>query len=249
MLIGPIELIKVSWKLYKENWKKFLVYLGLLFIPTGLLTSLGIIVGYVDTYNPSLTPVNTLVVVAVFAASIVFSIWISISIMQVIKKLYKKEPLEDWKKTISNNSRYIWPSIWVTIITTILVLFGCLLFLVPGIIFSIWYAFSFYSVVFENKTGMDAMRSSKALVVGRFWKIFLSLLLPALFFGIIGSLISYLLNLPFGFIKNEILSAIVYNVFTVIAEIIMTPLISSATVILFLSAKENPVETTPKTVA
>lgn len=246
MLIRPLDLIKESCKLYKENWKKLLVYLGLLFIPTGLLTTLGIIVGYVDSYNPNLTPINTLVVVAVFAASVVFSLWISIAIMQALKKLYKKEHLDDWKKVISDNSGYIWPTIWVTILTTALILLGCILLLVPGIIFSIWYAFSFYAVMFDNKTGLDAMRASKSLVVGRFWKIFLSLLAPALLFGIIGSVATYLLNLPFGFIKNEILSAIVYNLDTVIVEIILTPLVSGATVILYLSARENPVETTPK---
>ena len=78
-----------------------------------------------------------------------------------------------WRKILS-----YW---WVTFLTTSIVLGGSFLFVVPGIIFSVWFSMAVYILVAEDIKGMDALMKSREYVRGRwlsvFWRfLFLSLL-------------------------------------------------------------------------
>ena len=62
------------------------------------------------------------------------------------------------------------------ILVTLCVLGGLLLFVVPGIIFAIWFSFTMIIVVVENRPAVAAMSRSKELVNGYSWEIFLRFL-------------------------------------------------------------------------
>ncbi len=47
-----------------------------------------------------------------------------------------------------------------------------LLLLIPGILFSVWWAFGTYIAMDTTLTGMDALKKSKEMVKGQFWKLF-----------------------------------------------------------------------------
>jgi len=53
---------------------------------------------------------------------------------------------------------------------------GYLLFIVPGVIFTIWFIFSQYILVTENIGGMDALLKSKAYVKDRWFDILIRFL-------------------------------------------------------------------------
>ena len=90
-----------------------------------------------------------------------------------------------WEKLFS----YLWVSILAGVITAI----GSLLFIIPGIIFFVWFAFATYIVVLEDMKGKETLSKSKELTKGRWWATFGRILLPSLFYGIILYIIIFVL--------------------------------------------------------
>lgn len=86
----------------------------------------------------------------------------------------------------------VWAFIATMLLTSMLIGFGNLLCLIPGIIFAVWYAFVSQIFVLEGKAWGDARARSKELGDGHFWRIFIVLLLSQLMIGAI----SYALVAP-----------------------------------------------------
>lgn len=77
---------------------------------------------------------------------------------------------------------------------------GFFLFVIPAIIWSIWYGFAPLIALFENKTGWAAMERSKQIVKGRSWAVFGRLLFLALMLALIEMAIS----LPFALVHEAL---------------------------------------------
>lgn len=241
MLKTASELVVDSWDLYAKNWRKFLPFMVMLFVPTVILSALGTISLYLSVYIPSSSLASNVLIMLVFAASLVLAIWVSIALARTIFDCLLARPTE-WKETFSASSPLIWPVIWTSFLVSAIVLGGTLLLIIPGIIFAVWYSFTFYTVIFENAKGLNALNASKSLVVGRWWPIVWKLAIPALLFGALNSLLAYvlaflirLLPLPM-FIQSTAASAL-----TSVASAIIAPLSAAATLILYKNAVENPV--------
>jgi hypothetical protein len=82
-----------------------------------------------------------------------------------------------WKKT--------WSFIWLFSILGFVVIGGFLLFLIPGIIFLIWFTFSQFILASEGNIGMDAMLRSKEYVRGNWFDVFLRIFVIGLIYMII----------------------------------------------------------------
>ncbi len=67
---------------------------------------------------------------------------------------------------------FLLPSFKTAILSGLVVVIGFLLLIVPGIFFSIWFAFSAIMVITSNVSGIDAMKKSRELVRGLEWKVF-----------------------------------------------------------------------------
>src|SRR5206468_3309699 len=62
---------------------------------------------------------------------------------------------------------------WVSIVSSAVIITGYLLFIIPGIIFSIWFIFAPFILLIEDRKGIDALLQSKAYMKGYWWAIFL----------------------------------------------------------------------------
>ena len=241
MLKTATELIVDSWDLYAKNWRKFLPFIIMLFLPTLILSALGTITLYLSVYLPSSSLASNIIILIVFAASMVFAIWVTVALAKTILDCLLAKPTE-WRETFSASSNLIWPVILTSFLVALSVIGGTLLFIVPGIIFAVWYSFTSYAVIFEGAQGLNALRASKSLVVGRWWPIAWRLAIAALIFGFLNYTLSYalaylirLLPLPM-FIQSASAS-----VFASLTSALIAPLSAGATLILYQSAKQNPV--------
>ncbi|TSC84320.1 MAG: membrane protein [Parcubacteria group bacterium Gr01-1014_13] len=241
MLKTATELVVDSWDLYVKNWRKFLPFIIMLFLPTLILSALGTISLYLSVYLPSSSLASNIIILIVFAASIVFAIWVTIALARAISDSLLAKPT-NWKETFLTSSTLIWPVVFTSFLVSLSVIGGTLLFILPGIIFAVWYSFASYAVIFEGAKGLSAMRASKALVVGRWWPIAWRLAIAALIFGLLNYMVSFaltylieLLPLPM-FIESASVS-----VLSSLSSSVIAPLSAAATLILYLSAKQNPV--------
>ncbi|MDZ4231269.1 MAG: hypothetical protein U1C52_00550 [Patescibacteria group bacterium] len=58
---------------------------------------------------------------------------------------------------------------WVTLLGSLIITGGMILFIVPGVIFAVWFALAVYVLVIEKKKGLAAFLASKEYVRGRWW--------------------------------------------------------------------------------
>jgi hypothetical protein len=69
-----------------------------------------------------------------------------------------------------------WPKIasffWISLLAGLAVMGGFILFVIPGIIFAVWFGFSIYVFIFDGIKGSSALKKSKELVKGYWWPVF-----------------------------------------------------------------------------
>lgn len=247
MLISAGDIIKNSLELYKKNWRALIPYLVLLFLPTLILSLLGVLGSVLSFYVPGTSLATNLIILAVFAASIIFSIWTSIALAHELKNLLENKAALGWKVIFASSSHLIWPMIYTSILVGIIVLAGAILLIIPGIIFAVWYAFAVYAVIFDGQKGMSALKNSKNLVVGRWWDVAWRIVAPALLFGIATVILQYLILTPFNYmLTDDFILAVASALISTIISIIITPLAAASIVILYLSAKANPASSVEK---
>lgn len=117
--------------------------------------------------------------------------------------------------------------IWVNIIAGLIVLGLTLLLIVPGIIWYVYYTFVAYAVVLRGKGGKTALDYSKSLVKGNWWRVFgISLL-----FAILSFLTYIVVDIPFWFLPQNVLTIVVS---TTLGDIVST-IFLVAMVIFFLN--------------
>jgi hypothetical protein len=240
MLKTATELVVDSWDLYAKNWRKFLPFVIMVFLPTLILSALGTITLYLSVYLPSSSLASNIIILIVFAASLVFAIWVTIALAKTIFDCLLAKPTE-WREAFSSSSTLIWPIVITSLLVTLCVIGGTLLFIIPGIIFAVWYSFTSYAVIFEGAQGLSAMRASKSLVVGRWWAIAWRLAIAALIYGLLNYMISFALTYLINFLPLPMfIQSASASVLASLTSAIIAPLSAGATLILYQSAKQNP---------
>jgi len=189
-LLPIVELFKKSFNNY---WKKIWTLAGIMlfsllgflamipFALTLLITSLGRPVGS----NPSLTLILVYFLFALIGIffCILFGLWSQVAIYCSVNEQsvgVKQSLAISWKKLAS--------FFWVSFLSGLAVLGGYILFIIPGIIFSVWFTFSVFVFICEGLKGTSALKRSKQLVQGYWWPIFGRIVV----LGIITLLISWI---------------------------------------------------------
>ncbi|OGH91964.1 MAG: hypothetical protein A2534_01220 [Candidatus Magasanikbacteria bacterium RIFOXYD2_FULL_39_9] len=247
MLKTATEIVSESWHLYANNWRKLVPYLAIIFLPTLILSLLGVVSLYLEVYMPQSSMATNLLIMLVLAASFVLNLWASIAIAKALSAHILGQQPTAWKETFTSSSHLIWPLIYTSIFMGLIVMGGFILLFVPGLIFAVWYNFYFYSLIFENKKGMSALAASKALVVGRWWPIAWRLVAPTFIFGVLNlALVMGLSTLVKLLSLSQFIEMTASSTLTSLAGVITAPLSMGAALILYYSAKQNPVASVPE---
>ncbi len=226
-LIGIKDLFRNSWNIYKKDFKKFLVIAVIFFGVSGLMITFiapEIPQSLVAEVQPPSTPifipagaqlsfaVPWYLFFSIILAATLISILGTASLISAVK-----EVPQDWKigDVIKKGwSKYL-SFLLVSFLTGLIVGLGFLLLIVPGIIFTIWFTFSTYMVICEDKRGLKALSRSKELVKGYWWptakRVFAIILIAipfsmaAQFFPYLGQLAYIILFAPFSVIYNYLI--------------------------------------------
>lgn len=242
MLITVSELILNSWRIYKENFRKLIPYMALLFVPPVALFLLGLLGSYLDAAWPESVLISNIILLALFVASVLFSLWAGVALILALGRLAKNEPLEGWQTVFNAVAPRLWPFIYSLIFAGGVIFVGTLFFIVPGIIFSVWYAFVAYIVILRNQQGLAALEASKKLVAGRWGAILWRLVAPSAVFVLLLSAAQFAALFLIGFVVRQALpGALVGGLVSSLLSAVTAPLVSLATVLLFHSAEATPV--------
>lgn len=241
MLKTGLEVVSESARLYAKYWRQYIPYLLVVFLPTFILSITGTVSLYLSLYSPLSDLISNILIVILFAASIVITIWGSIALIRALGAGLQAQTLP-WRENFKTSNHLILPVILTSLMVGLIVLGGGVLFVIPGLIFSIWYTFATYPVIFEGKKGLEALGISKSLVVGRWWQILGRIII----IGLVFSVVSFIANFLIGQLIDQIpiadfLQSTIDSLFEALIGTILIPLSAGASIILYNSAKENPV--------
>lgn len=207
-LSGPIELLNKSLDIYKNNFE---VIFGILAIPF-LLRIFSSFFGGMGQGNPKEIAISALLSSAFAIAAVIFNLLATLAVFYVIKERDRKIGIGE---ALSLASKKLMSYFWVSFLVGFITFGGFGLFIVPGIIFSLWFSLSFVILVVENLKGRDALLRSKQLtggnLAGIFWRglvIIFMVIAVQIFFSIV-------IAGPITFI-NKFAGEIIYSVISVL---------------------------------
>ena len=162
---SPDELIRDSWHLFDKNIKRFvsvfvvsilLVILvsGLFMIPVALATSI--------VKSPVVVALIVLISIIFF---IVITQWFNIVLFTLIKKLGDGN-YKNIKDVFADSTKLVVPGVVLSLISILSVIGGFVAFIIPGIILSIWFSFSYILLIDEGIKGVPALIKSARIIKG-----------------------------------------------------------------------------------
>lgn len=118
------------------------------------------------------------------------------------------------------------------LLTVLSVMAGFLGLIIPGIYLAIQLSFVLYAITIEGDSGIDGMKSSWALVKGRWWPVFGSVILPQLFIFIPIAAVGVIAGVLFG--RN---ATPVASILGAVMGLLVTPILSLYFVKVYLRLK------------
>jgi hypothetical protein len=95
-------------------------------------------------------------------------------------------------EAIQNGFQKIAPLVWTGILMVLAIMGGVVLFIVPGILFALWFGLAQHVVVLEGVSGVQALKRSKQLVrpyLGTFLMLGILLTIIGVMVGMVGALV------------------------------------------------------------
>lgn len=231
--------MRKSTKLLQDAIKVFTdrprIFVGIMIVPVLLSVIIGIFAPDEGT-EPLVNVGNIYQIIAVFVgiiAMIVANILMGIALMLAIN---------DQSMGAMQAYRQSWPYFWKYILLSILmvlaIIIGFILFIVPGVIVSVWLAFATWVLVLENKGIIESMKTSREYVRGKWGGVFIRLAV----LGLVAFLVMFVLGFAFGILESMVFGGrtIVGDIFGGILTIVISP-IAAAYVYLMYQDVKSPV--------
>lgn len=160
-LPGTFLLLRQTFGLYFSNFRFFFGYVAWLLIP--------IVISVFARVTLDAETVEIIDLVFNITLYFVLSVFLTVIFIKSIPQLRNNKPITInlTRAAMILAVPYLLTSIAVGFAT----LGGLILFIIPGIVFSIWFAFASTIVVIEQTRIFEAMRRSRALVRGRFGSV------------------------------------------------------------------------------
>lgn len=165
-------LFRNSWEIYK---RRFAVLIALYFF--SLLAFLAVIAlfggaGFLLSlvFSSSKGPLIAIMVFTGVTAGMAAICWGLAAVVCAVADEgigFKEALVHGWQRTAA--------FIWFFSIAGFIITGGFLLFIIPGVIFLVWFAFGQFILVNNNEHGMNALLKSKAYVKGHWFDVFLRL--------------------------------------------------------------------------
>jgi len=172
------DAIKYGWKVTKEH---FVFLVGIIILTFAINIGLNFVAKALDSAG------NGLFSFAVTVLALIVGIIIGMGLIYITLKLYDENTAE--YRDILKPAPLFWRYLGSSLVYGLIVIFGLMLLIVPGIIWSIKYGFYKYALIDEKLGVMDSIRRSREITKDEKWHIF--------FFGIVLTLLNILGALVF----------------------------------------------------
>lgn len=249
MLPSITTILQKSFETYRDHWHTLIRFASLIFLPIVITIAMSI---WVTLYGLGpegfpIAPLWVLVTASVvsFIATIA-NIWLAVPLTRALAAAYTGQPVGTIQEEIRQAVPKVLPLVVVGLLTLAAIVGGLILLIIPAIIFGVWFSFANLAVILSDKGAVAAMKYSKSLVVGRWWEIFVKLLVPAVVIGIGMNLVLFIIGLPAEIFEHAAIQSI-NGLLIAVATVALTPLAALPALILFIEAEKSltPMATEP----
>jgi hypothetical protein len=242
----PATLLKNSWHAYLRDFRAWLA----LSAPIAVLVAIFVALSRLDQDGEFLKNafhdlkwVGAIILIIFFIIAIIAARTVANAvIIASYRSLNGGKP--NIKESFLAGFRGFLPVLWVSILRGLIIIGGLLLFVVPGIIWSIRYSLAVQAAVIEGKRGMDALHRSKDLTRGKLLETAINFFTAGIIIGYgswLVSVIAFVLIIGLGAIVSIILPDSVNG--GVLAVAMIVGIIAEAALI-WLSLPLSPLVTT-----
>jgi hypothetical protein len=164
-------LFEKSWSLFSHGIKKFISLLLIPLLAYALVFAFVFIASlFVLKRDLGISSIIfVLLIIALIISAIILAIIAKTGIYLYIKDFQKKPLLIDILKMAKKRA---FGFFIVGFFVGLFIMLWSLLFIIPGIIFALYYSLSYWAYIYENKTGVSALKRSKDLIKGYWWAVF-----------------------------------------------------------------------------
>jgi len=200
-LPGAMTILGQAWAIYKQ---RFGTFVGIMIIPV-LITVFSFVGGgflfalFSSKFATGDITFLILLGVIFFSVILISQFWGVIALLYAIKDNQERIGVMEsyrrgWYKILSY--------FWILFLGIFITLGGFFLFVVPGIIFTIWFSMAIFVLIAEDLKGMNALLKSREYVRGQWWGVFWCLFFSGILYGIVYVVLSFistlLVNIPFA---------------------------------------------------
>lgn len=182
------QLFASAWEEYKN---RAMPILAVILISTGVIGSLAVVLILFAGFGGALAAhaqiyrgwIILLIAISCFffLVTVILALWCNTAMLAIVvdKDLGVIEAFRrGWM--------YLWPMAWVMTIFSGIVAAGFVFGVLPAILTAVWFSFSVYILLEEDKRGMDAILASMEYVRGDWWNTFGKLLVAWMLYIVIG---------------------------------------------------------------
>lgn len=189
-LISINDLLTQGWTMLLKDWKR-LLEISIRFLIAQLIIFLAILI------DERLAGSAVALVLVAAVISLAINTHTTITLADFI---LKRNQAPETEAAIDNQRAFqlFFPLVWVIILTSLAILGGLILFILPGIWLSILLGFAIFVLIDENKRGTQALARSAELVKGRWWGTLARLLVTTVVVTVIALLIILAFSLLLG---------------------------------------------------
>lgn len=228
-------LLRNAYDIYRANAKTFLGITVLLPITAAIIALAGSVLDAVFVLSLPQTTAIALSVLGLTIAVVAFVavLWVQVALLVAIRDHRQQLRIRDaflsaWPKLLS--------FFWMALIISLLIAGGLFFFVIPGILFAVWFSLAYYVFITEDTRGVSAALQSKEYVRGYWgnvlWRIIVIalIILAAHFF--VG-----LIALPFENSSATVMQGVGY-LLSATVTILLTPLISTYLFLLYTALRD-----------
>jgi len=210
-LPGIGDLLGRGWKIYRSRPLRFIALTIIGIIATLLVTAVVLVIGIVIhekyQYSVSFLQGRIFGYMVLTLTAIVYFAGTAFSLFALLAAISDENATVG--AALKAGLRKTFPGLWLIIASSLLITGGSLLFIVPGIVLAVWFAFGLIIVAAGEAGGLNALLRSKAAVRGHWFPVFgrlfvLSFLASVLSASVIGILLLPWLLISFSLIYQDL---------------------------------------------
>jgi hypothetical protein len=191
--LDPVgKLFRGAWALYKA---KFSTLAKIVLVPVAVMVAGGLLMA-----TRGMTGVVVLGGLIYCAGFIIF-------VFAGIALIVSVASGTDFAASYRQSPKFFWPMVWVSILGGVVTFGGFVMLIVPGIMMALWFTFSRYLVIVENRRGLNALTQSREYVRGYWWAIFGRGILMAVALSVAAGISSAILAAIFGRVVGAVFNA------------------------------------------